>query len=123
MNGAMSERDRPMLYVADLGGCAALATATPEAVREVFVAALERAGATIVEVLSHGFPGAGMTCVLILAESHAVLHTWPETGTVNIDVFSCTTRLRSLAAIDDIARALGAATVSVRETPRANGYQ
>ena len=111
-----------MLYVADLGGCAALSSATPEAVRAVFVAALERAGATIVETVSHGFPGAGMTCVLILAESHAVLHTWPETGAVNIDVFSCTTRLKSLAAINEIAEALGASTVSVHETPRANGH-
>lgn len=118
----MSERDQPMLYVADLGGCTALSSATTEAVRAVFVAALERAGATIVETVSHGFPGAGMTCVLILAESHAVLHTWPETGAVNIDVFSCTTRLKSLAAINEVAHALGAATVSVRETPRANGY-
>ena len=111
-----------MLYAADLGGCTALSAATTEAVRAVFVAALERAGATIVETMSHGFPGAGMTCILILAESHAVLHTWPETGTVNIDVFSCTTRLKSLAAINEIAHALGAATVSVRESPRANGY-
>ncbi len=122
MNGAMSERDQPMLYVADLGGCAGLASTTPEAVREVFVAALERAGATIVETMSHGFPGAGMTCILILAESHAVLQTWPETGAVNIDVFSCTSRLRSLSAINEIAHALGAATISVREIPRANGY-
>jgi S-adenosylmethionine decarboxylase proenzyme len=122
MNGAMSERDQPMLYVADLGGCAALSSTTPETVRVLFATVLERAGATIVETLTHGFPGAGMTCVLILAESHAVLHTWPETGTVHIDVFSCTTRLRSLAAIDEIARALGASTVSVRETPRASGY-
>lgn len=119
----MSQRDQPMLYVADLGGCAALSSATADAVQSVFVAALERAGATIVETMAHGFPGAGLTCVLILAESHAVLHTWPETGTVNIDVFSCTTRLKSLAAIEEIAHALGAATVSVRETPRANGYR
>jgi len=118
----MPDRDQPMLYVADLGGRAALSATTPEALREVFVTALERAGATIVESLSHGFPGAGMTCVLILAESHAVLHTWPETATVNIDVFSCTTRLKSLAAIEEIGRSLGAATVSIRETPRANGY-
>lgn len=118
----MSERDQPMLYVADLGGCTALSLASTEAVHAVFVSALELAGATIVETMSHGFPGAGMTCVLILAESHAVLHTWPETGTVNIDVFSCTTRLKSLAAIEAIARALRAATVSVRELPRANGY-
>ncbi len=111
-----------MLYIADLTGCTALSAATTETVRAVFIAALQRAGATIVETVSHGFPGAGMTCVLVLAESHAVLHTWPETGTVNIDVFSCTSRLKSLAAIDEIALALGAATVSVRETPRANGY-
>jgi S-adenosylmethionine decarboxylase len=118
----MPERDQPMLYVADLDGCTALSSTTAEAVRAVFVTALENAGATIVETMAHGFPGAGMTCVLILAESHAVLHTWPETGTVHVDVFSCTTRLKSLAAIDEIARALGAASVSVRETPRASGY-
>ena len=61
----------------------------PESVTATFVAALESAGATVVQALSHTFPGAGLTCVLILAESHAVLHTWPETGTVNIDIFSC----------------------------------
>lgn len=119
----MSDHGQPILYVADLDGCSALATMTPEELSAVFVAALERAGATIVEQVSHVFPGAGTTCVLILAESHAVLHTWPETGTVNIDVFSCTTRLRSHAAIEEIGRALGAAHVSVSETPRANGFR
>lgn len=117
----MTERDQPMLYVADLTGCAALSSTPADAVQAIFVAALAGAGATIVKTLAHGFPGVGLTCVLILSESHAVLHTWPETGTVHIDVFSCTTRLKSLAAIDEIARALGAASVSVRETPRANG--
>jgi S-adenosylmethionine decarboxylase len=118
----MPERGQPMLYIADLDECSALTTLTPEALRAVFVTALERAGATIVNTVSHGFPGAGMTCILILAESHAVFHTWPETGTVNIDVFSCTTGLKSLAAIEDVGRSLGATRVSVRETPRANGY-
>jgi len=118
----MMERDQAILYVADLDGCLALSSMTTEAVQAVFVTALERAGATIIKTQSHGFPGAGMTCILILAESHAVLHTWPETGTVNIDVFSCTTRLKSLAAIEEVAQALEAASVSVREIPRAHGY-
>jgi S-adenosylmethionine decarboxylase len=60
--------------------------------------------------------------VLILAESHAVLHTWPETGMVNLDIFSCSTRLKSLKAIAEIGRALGAASVSVREIARADGH-
>jgi S-adenosylmethionine decarboxylase len=110
-----------MLYVADLNGCTKLSAMTPDAVSATFVDALERAGATVIEIISHGFPGAGTTCVLILAESHAVLHTWPETGTVNIDVFSCTSRLKSRAAIEALGRSLGAASLSVRETPRANG--
>lgn len=118
----MAQGDQPMLYVADLAGCTALSSTADDGVRAVFDAALARAGATIIESLSHGFPGAGMTCILVLAESHAVLHTWPETGTVNLDVFSCTSRLRSLAAIEEIAGALGASTVSIREIPRANGY-
>ena len=75
-----------------------------------FCAALRRAGATVVQELSHSFPETGLTCVLILSESHAVLHTWPETGTVNIDIFSCSTRLKSLEAIDELRRSLRRAT-------------
>jgi S-adenosylmethionine decarboxylase proenzyme len=91
-------------------------------VAATFVETLERAGATVVQSLSHHFPGAGLTCVLILAESHAVLHTWPETGTVNIDIFSCSTRLKSLGAIDELARSFGAVEVTVQETARADGH-
>jgi S-adenosylmethionine decarboxylase len=94
----------------------------PEAVTAAFVGALENAGATVVQALSHNFPGAGLTCVLILAESHAVLHTWPETGTVNIDIFSCSARLKSLAAIAELGRSFGAGDVSVQELPRADGH-
>jgi len=95
---------------------------SPESVGAAFVRALERAGATVVQSVSHNFPGAGLTCVLILAESHAVLHTWPETGTVNIDIFSCSTRLRSLSAIEELGRSFGADGVSVHEIPRADGH-
>ena len=74
----------------------------------MFIDALGRAGATIVNTVSHVFPHTGLTCVLILRESHAVLHTWPETGTINIDIFSCTPRLRSIEAIQELGRAFGA---------------
>jgi S-adenosylmethionine decarboxylase proenzyme len=115
--------EQPILYSVDLSGCTAMAALDPEAVTAAFVAALQSAGATVVQALSHNFPGAGLTCVLILAESHAILHTWPETGTVNIDIFSCSTRLKSLTAIADLGRSFGAAGVSVREIPRADGHR
>ena len=87
-----------------------------------FCAALRRAGATVVQEISHAFPETGLTCVLILSESHAVLHTWPETGTVNLDIFSCSTRLKSLEAVAELRLSFGAQDVTVQEIPRADGY-
>ena len=112
----------PALYSVDLGGCTDLAERAPDEIRATFVAALRRAGATVVGELSHSFPETGLTCVLILSESHAVLHTWPETGTVNIDNFSCSPRLRSLEAIDELRRSFGADHATVQEIPRADGH-
>jgi S-adenosylmethionine decarboxylase len=118
----MTQHEQPMLYSVDLRECAALASLTSDDITAAFVAALERAGATVVRTMSHAFPGAGLTSVLILRESHAVIHTWPETGTVNIDIFSCSTRLKSLEAVNELGRCLGARRVSVQEIPRADGH-
>ena len=96
---------------------------TSDEISETFTAALEKAGATILHAVSHRFPGAGLTCALLLSESHAVLHTWPETGTVNLDIFSCSTRLKSLDAVNELSRCLGARKVSVQEIPRADGHR
>ena len=112
----------PASFTADLLSCAALRQLTVEELTSMFMATLHRAGATIVSVVCHAFPITGVTCVLILRESHAVLHTWPETGMVNIDIFSGSTRLQSLAAIEELGRSLGAAAVSVQEISRADGH-
>jgi S-adenosylmethionine decarboxylase len=112
----------PALYSVDLGGCTDGLDRDPDEIMATFCAALRRAGATVVQKLFHSFPDTGLTCVLILSESHAVLHTWPETGTVNIDIFSCSPRLKSLEAIDDLRRSFGAQHVTVQEIPRADGH-
>ena len=112
----------PALYSVDLAGCADFVNRSPDEIMATFGAALRQAGATVVQELYHVFPGTGLTCVLILSESHAVLHTWPETGTVNIDIFSCSTRLKSLVAIDALRQWFGAQHVTVQEIPRADGH-
>jgi S-adenosylmethionine decarboxylase proenzyme len=119
----MTIHQAPVLYSVDLGECEALAGLGSTEIVAAFVAALEGAGATVVRKVSHAFPGAGLTSVLILAESHAVIHTWPETGTVNIDIFSCSTRLKSLEAVNELSRFLGARRISVQEVPRADGHR
>ena len=99
-----------------------MSTLSPEAVAVAFTDALTSAGATVVQALSHNFPGTGLTSVLILAESHAVLHTWPETGTVNIDIFSCSPRLKSFSAIAALGETFGASSTSIQEVQRADGH-
>jgi S-adenosylmethionine decarboxylase len=119
----MSSPAVPALYSVDMGGCTDFVHRVPDEIMATFCAALRRAGATVLHEHSHTFPEAGLTCVLILSESHAVLHTWPETGTVNIDIFSCSTKLRSLDAIEELRQSFGAQHVTVQEIPRADGHQ
>ena len=118
----MKAHDRPVLYSVDLDHCQTLSAFDADAIASVFAAALRGAGATIVQEVSHGSPSEGLTCVLVLRESHAVLHTWPETGTVNIDIFSCSARLKSLSAINELGWMFGAKRVMVQEIPRADGH-
>jgi S-adenosylmethionine decarboxylase len=118
----VTPRHQPVLYSVDLKDCRRLAALSPEAATAAFTSALTSAGATVVQATSHNFPGSGLTSVLILSESHAVLHTWPETGTVNIDIFSCSPRLKSLSAIAALAETLGASSTSIQEVQRADGH-
>lgn len=55
--------------------------------------AVMRAGLQGVAELMHRFGPAdgqsGITGVVLLAESHLALHTWPELGAVTLDVYVC----------------------------------
>lgn len=59
---------------------------TETALRESALAA----GATILHCHLHHFsPNGGISGVLVLAESHISIHTWPERGYAALDVFMC----------------------------------
>ena len=51
-------------------------------------------GATVLQVCTQQFSPQGVTAVAILAESHASLHTYPETNTVFWDCFTCGTECK-----------------------------
>lgn len=78
--------------IGDLYGCLCdsrlmLDAAYLEAFCKARVAA---AGLTSVGTLFHSFgEGGGVTGVVVLAESHLSIHTWPELGYVTLDVYVC----------------------------------
>ncbi len=48
-----------------------------------------RAGATIVKSVFHSFQPHGISGVVVIAESHLAIHTWPEYGYAAVDLFTC----------------------------------
>ena len=92
--------------IADLHGCAHLDDVAY--VEAALIAAAQAAGATVLEARMHGFgPGQGVTGMVLLAESHISIHSWPEHGYAAVDIFLCGRRHDLDAALASIAAALG----------------
>lgn len=58
-------------------------------VRESLLAAARKGRLTVIGVNIHEFAPHGVTGVVLLAESHLSIHTWPEYGYAALDVFTC----------------------------------
>lgn len=58
-------------------------------VEKLMVEAALECGATIVQKCFHMFNPYGVSGVVIIAESHLAIHTWPELGYAAVDLFTC----------------------------------
>lgn len=61
------------------------------AIKSVLASAVKASGATILNTSEHTFEGGGFTSILLLSESHASIHTYPEHNACFIDLFTCGT--------------------------------
>ncbi len=97
---------------ADLRACAPQGPLMTEgaSLRALCLQAVATAGLTAVGELFHRFePGGGLTGVVLLAESHLAVHTWPELAAVTIDVYVCNYGADNSARADALMAALEAA--------------
>ena len=76
-------------YICDLSDCDRELLLDPERSRALFTTAVRDSGLTIVSEGFFKFSPHGFTCFLLLAESHASMHAWPEHGYCAIDLFTC----------------------------------
>ena len=82
--------DRPMrLHAMDAWVRAAAVLTDAAELRAVLHAAASAGGATVVGEEFYAFPNGAVTGVLLLAQSHLSIHTWPELGLANVDLLSC----------------------------------
>jgi S-adenosylmethionine decarboxylase proenzyme len=69
--------------------CEEAAILDEEALKQVMLAAVKKCGAQVLDYTSYVFPGHGLTMVIMLSESHASIHTYPEHRDCFVDLFTC----------------------------------
>lgn len=76
-------------FIANYTGCNLEALEDVERLASVMEEAIRASGATILSTAQHRFSPAGFTMMLLLSESHASIHTYPEHRACFIDLFTC----------------------------------
>lgn len=99
--------DRYALTDADLLGAAARS-------------AVDTGGGHVLDEALVVFPNGAVTLVLVLAESHLSIHTWPEEGLMAVDLFSCGA-IDSGRIIESLRASLGLGELVVRQVRRGLG--
>ena len=87
-------------------------------IEEAMTEAAHRTGATIVKSIFHLFNPHGVSGVVVIAESHLAIHTWPEYAFAAVDLFSCGEGVNPHQAVTYLGAKLGARSQEVQEIPR-----
>jgi S-adenosylmethionine decarboxylase len=109
-------------WVVDAHGCSAESLRSAELLRELFAAIISGLRLTPVgETQWHEFPNTGgITGLCLLAESHLACHTFPEFGSLCLDLFCCVPR-EEWDFEGALTSAFGATSVTVRTVTRPYG--
>ncbi|MGE4357585.1 MAG: adenosylmethionine decarboxylase [Candidatus Omnitrophota bacterium] len=86
----------------------------PGKIKKILWEAAKVANNTPLKVAVHKFPGQGITGVVILAESHIAIHTWPEHGYLAIDIFTCGKNTRPYAALEYLKKVFSPKKVKIK---------
>lgn len=105
-------------YIFDLSDCSREILMDSEKAYALFAQAVRDSGLTVVDEGFYKFSPHGFTCFLLLAESHASLHAWPEYNYCAIDIFTCAIGKDMMPLLMRIKEAFGADDFSLRKLDR-----
>jgi S-adenosylmethionine decarboxylase len=87
-------------------------------IRDIMLKAAIESGAVILGNSFHRFSPQGVSGVVVIAESHLSIHTWPEFGYAAVDVFTCGTCVNPEKAAAVLIERLASKNHSTMEIPR-----
>jgi len=104
--------------LAEFTGCDRKLLNDLHAIKPIIEEAARRADATIVESVFHRYNPHGLSGVVVIAESHISIHTWPEYGYAAADFFTCGEQVDPWKACRYMEEKLLCADMVVREVQR-----
>ncbi len=99
-------------------GCDADRLNSVELIERSMKEAALNSGATIVESVFHLFSPHGVSGVVVIAESHLAIHTWPEYQYAAVDLFTCGDSVDPWVAFEYLKEALKAENMFTMEMRR-----
>ena len=105
-------------YIFDLSDCNHEILMDGERSYSLFAQAIRESGLTVVDEGFYKFSPHGFTCFLLLAESHASLHAWPEYGYCAIDLFTCAVGKDLMPLLMHLKETFGADDFALRKLDR-----
>ena len=87
-------------------------------IKSILPAAAKEAGAIVLGESFHQFNPKGVSGVVIIAESHLFIHTWPECGYAAVDIFTCGDTVQPEKAAQKLIKGLGSKSHSMLEIQR-----
>jgi len=104
--------------ICDLSGCNRELLMDSDRAYALFSNAVRESGLTVLDEGYYKFSPYGFTGFLLLSESHASLHAWPEHGYCAVDVFTCNLSLDLNGLIERLKTDLMAESYTLRRVRR-----
>lgn len=105
-------------FILDLYGCDEAILNDVAGIQEAFLYAGRVSNATVLTHSFHSFEPVGVTGVVVIAESHFSIHTWPEYDYAAIDIFTCGKDMKPEKAIEVFLKVFSAKTHWLRKISR-----
>ncbi|MGB9759449.1 MAG: adenosylmethionine decarboxylase [Thermoproteota archaeon] len=113
MMGYLGKQIIAELFECETGRLNSLST-----VKKAMLEAARASNSTVVRSVFHKFNPQGISGVVVVAESHLAIHTWPEYGYAAVDIFTCGERTKPEEGLKVLAKLLGAKRVKFKKIKR-----
>ena len=104
-------------YLVEFVDCRAACLNEVKDVKPILLKAAKASGATILKSFFHQFKPAGVTGLIMIAESHFSLHTWPEDRYAAFDILTCGI-MKPQLAVEFLQKAFQAGKVKTKVISR-----